>query len=60
IVLHPRYKTSYFTRAKWPQQWITDAKALARKVWTENYKKTTSLPAVAEESRAREPNVRDS
>ncbi|KAF8803483.1 hypothetical protein BYT27DRAFT_7214509 [Phlegmacium glaucopus] len=37
-------------------QWITDAKALARKVWTENYKKTTPLPAVAEESRACEPN----
>jgi hypothetical protein len=44
-VLHPRYKTTYFTRAKWPQQWITDAEALARKVWSSKYKpKATRVP----------------
>ena len=45
-VLHPRYKTSYFTRAKWPQQWITDAETLARKVWTDKYKKATVPPSL--------------
>ena len=45
LVLHPRYKTSYFIRAKWPQQWITDAETLARKVWTEKYKKEMPPPA---------------
>ena len=38
LVLHPHYKT---TCVKCPQQWITDAKALATKVWTEKYKKVT-------------------
>jgi hypothetical protein len=43
LVLHPcyKYKTTYFSRAKWPQQWITDAEVLATKVWTEKYKKVT-------------------
>jgi hypothetical protein len=39
IVLHPRYRTTYFTCAKWPVHWISDAEALARKIWTEDYKK---------------------
>ena len=45
LVLHPRYKTSYFVHAKWPQQWITDAETLAQKVWTEKYKKNIPKPA---------------
>lgn len=45
LVLHPRYKTSYFLRAKWPQQWITDAETLARNVWREKYKKEIRKPA---------------
>ncbi|KIM35089.1 hypothetical protein M413DRAFT_48960, partial [Hebeloma cylindrosporum] len=44
MILHPRYKTSYFVRAKWPQQWSTDAETLARKVWTAKYKKEISQP----------------
>lgn len=47
LVLHPRYKTTYFSHAKWPQQWITDAEALATKVWTEKYKKATP-PALSQ------------
>lgn len=40
-VLHPRYKTTYFSRAKWPEQWIEDAKKVAREAWRDNYKKAT-------------------
>jgi len=40
-VLHPRYKTTYFSRAKWPEQWIEDAKNVAREAWRNNYKKAT-------------------
>lgn len=43
-VLHPRYKTSYFTCAKWPPQWIAAAEAVICKVWTDNYKKSAVLP----------------
>jgi hypothetical protein len=55
IVLHPLYKTTYFTRTKWPLHWISDAEAVACKVWTERYKKVTPLSAedamqVAEQS----------
>ena len=32
IVLHPHYKISYFSRAKWPEQWILDAKKIACEV----------------------------
>jgi hypothetical protein len=45
IVLHPRYKTTYFTHAKWPAHWISDAEALAHKIWTEDYKKVAPLSA---------------
>ena len=41
LVLHPRYKLSYFARAKWPQEWISDAEILVRKVWVEKYKEAT-------------------
>ncbi|KDR74458.1 hypothetical protein GALMADRAFT_29018, partial [Galerina marginata CBS 339.88] len=51
MILHPRYKTSYFTRAKWPQDWISATETITHKVWTEDYKKTappraTQQPAV--------------
>jgi hypothetical protein len=38
LVLHPRFKTNYFTRAKWPQEWITEAESLVRNIWTTCYK----------------------
>ena len=47
LVLHPHYKTTYFSHAKWPQQWITNAESLATKVWTEKYKKATP-PALSQ------------
>ena len=41
IVLHPHYKTTYFSCAKWPEQWIEDAKKVAHEAWRDNYKKMT-------------------
>jgi hypothetical protein len=35
----------YFTCAKWPLHWISNAEVLAHKVWTEQYKKVTPSPA---------------
>jgi hypothetical protein len=34
-VLHPRYKTTYLSHAKWPEQWIEDAKEVACEAWRE-------------------------
>ena len=45
VVLHPRYKTTYFTCAKWPAEWTSAAEALIRKVWAEKYKKATPSQA---------------
>ncbi|RPD52700.1 hypothetical protein L226DRAFT_474024 [Lentinus tigrinus ALCF2SS1-7] len=33
IVLHPRYKSAYFKRQKWPQSWIDTAISLLREEW---------------------------
>jgi hypothetical protein len=45
VVLHPRYKTTYFTRVKWPAEWTSAAEALIHKVWAEKYKKVTPSQA---------------
>jgi hypothetical protein len=36
-VLHPRYKTTYFTKAKWPREWIKTAEDLFRQEWETHY-----------------------
>ena len=38
VVLHPHYKSLYFVKAKWPQDWITTAEGILREEWTKNYK----------------------
>ncbi|KAH9009544.1 hypothetical protein EDB84DRAFT_1280411, partial [Lactarius hengduanensis] len=35
ILLHPRFKTYYFTHHKWPQGWIDEALDLLRAVWSD-------------------------
>ncbi|TDL14359.1 hypothetical protein BD410DRAFT_690262, partial [Rickenella mellea] len=35
--LHPRYKTTYFTRQGWPTEWIDNAIALLRAEYEKNY-----------------------
>jgi hypothetical protein len=37
-VLHPRFKSSYFVKAKWPHEWITTAQKILKDEWTKNYK----------------------
>ncbi|EIW62760.1 uncharacterized protein TRAVEDRAFT_113456, partial [Trametes versicolor FP-101664 SS1] len=44
--LHPRYKTQYFKDQSWPEDWITEARAIIEKEWTSNYKpKDAPAPA---------------
>ncbi|KAH9981886.1 hypothetical protein BJV77DRAFT_928695, partial [Russula vinacea] len=28
MILHPRYKTTYFSKARWPRAWINTAKSI--------------------------------
>jgi hypothetical protein len=37
LVLHPRYKMTYFTKAGWERDWITTAEHLAKTEWAANY-----------------------
>ncbi|KAE9399589.1 hypothetical protein BT96DRAFT_820375, partial [Gymnopus androsaceus JB14] len=39
-VLHPRYKGTYFIKAKWDIEWIDTANKMLRKEWEEVYKPT--------------------
>jgi hypothetical protein len=41
LVLHPRYKSSYFHKAGWPREWITTAENILRAEWNTNYKPKT-------------------
>jgi hypothetical protein len=38
LVLHPRYKSTYFQKAGWPREWIRTAEDILRKEWETNYK----------------------
>lgn len=38
IVLHPRHKTVYFSKAGWLREWIDEAKRLTCQEWIRNYK----------------------
>ena len=39
-VLHPAYKTAYFERQKWPEEWIKTAITLMREHYNMYYKPT--------------------
>jgi hypothetical protein len=41
-VLHPRYKSSYFVKAKWPRDWIATAEDILREHWSVYYKPATA------------------
>ncbi|THH23259.1 hypothetical protein EUX98_g7913, partial [Antrodiella citrinella] len=47
ILLHPRYKSEYFKRQKWPSEWITTAENLLRQRWESHYKPKASDIAAA-------------
>ncbi|KAJ6559259.1 hypothetical protein B0H10DRAFT_1846034, partial [Mycena sp. CBHHK59/15] len=49
--VHPKYKTAYFAKAKWPREWIKTAEDLVRYEWETHYKPQTK-------KKTAEPNVR--
>jgi hypothetical protein len=44
-VLHPRYKSMYFHKAKWPRDWIQMAEGLLRAQFNQFYKTAVEEPA---------------
>jgi hypothetical protein len=45
--MHPRYKTRYFVKSGWEDEWVQEAVELAREAWTNRYKErsaNTRLP----------------
>lgn len=36
-VLHPQFKTRYFTQENWEADWIGEAKSILHKQWETNY-----------------------
>lgn len=46
IILHPRYKTTYFSKARWPRAWIDTAVSIFRAEWETNYEPTQTAKLV--------------
>ncbi|THU78676.1 hypothetical protein K435DRAFT_587469, partial [Dendrothele bispora CBS 962.96] len=44
MLLHPSYKTSYFTQEEWPDDWITTAKETLKTFWETYYKPKSKPP----------------
>ncbi|THU90332.1 hypothetical protein K435DRAFT_623170, partial [Dendrothele bispora CBS 962.96] len=44
MLLHPSYKTSYFTQEEWPDDWITTAKEALKTFWETYYKPKSKPP----------------
>lgn len=42
LVLHPKYKLSYFQLKKWPQAWVDTAREVLHEHWSTNYKPSGS------------------
>lgn len=38
MILHPRYKLTYFREAKWPSEWIDAAVSIVREQWEDHYR----------------------
>ncbi|KAL0570740.1 hypothetical protein V5O48_011221, partial [Marasmius crinis-equi] len=38
MIMHPRYKLSYFRKEKWPQDWIDAVVKSVKALWTDYYK----------------------
>nr|VWO98345.1 PPM-type phosphatase domain-containing protein [Ganoderma boninense] len=56
MILHPRYKTSYFCTQEWPEEWISEAVDIIRGEWTSRYKPATP-PADKGKDRAPRPSA---
>ena len=42
IVLHPKYKLTYFRSKKWPEKWVNAARVVLQEQWTTYYKPSDS------------------
>lgn len=40
IVLHPKFKLTYFNKENWESEWIDTARQLLREEWNKYYKPT--------------------
>ncbi|KAE9395053.1 hypothetical protein BT96DRAFT_792165, partial [Gymnopus androsaceus JB14] len=49
LVLHPRYKMSYFTKASWEMEWIDTAYEVIQEEWDTHYKPTIDPSFLQEE-----------
>lgn len=44
--MHPRYKTKYFIKSNWEDEWIKEAVELARNAWVKRYRECGSAADV--------------
>ncbi|KAE9386885.1 hypothetical protein BT96DRAFT_838472 [Gymnopus androsaceus JB14] len=44
MVLHPSFKTNYFSHLNWPEDGINDAVEVTHNAWTSRYKPSASTP----------------
>lgn len=56
IVLHPKYKLTYFANANWESTWIETARQLLREEW-ERYYKPLIDPSFLKETPVSESNM---
>jgi len=42
VVLHPKYKLTYFQSKKWPEEWVDAARLVLREQWMTYYKPSDS------------------
>ncbi|KAH9911150.1 uncharacterized protein BXZ73DRAFT_57318 [Epithele typhae] len=52
-VLHPALKLTYFRKASWPEEWITEARDLIREIWVNYYKPEVTAPKETDDDAAR-------
>jgi len=50
--MHPRYKTRYFTKESWPEEWVAEAVSLAREIWIAYYRDSNTPSSSAVTARA--------
>lgn len=48
LVLHPRYKKSYFVHKKWLPDWIDTVVSIAQEIWDRYYKPTITKTCESE------------
>ena len=57
IVLHPKYKLTYFRSKKWPDAWVNAARLVLREQWMTYYKPSNSEEPRSDESQSSASNA---